>query len=435
VGLDAVGASVLHRLATALFALGEYERAEEMAERAIEAAGEHGTADDVGAAYANIAEALAYAGRDRQALELLERAPAELPAATRTRRWLDVGRADLAFLRGDWEAAARYMPADAGRLEGGTTLADADLRHAQLALGRGELEQARAALDEVDRLIVAAVEPQYLALATALRAELELREGDPEGARKTVEDGLDRLQFCTDDLARLALVAATGVAVEATAAERARDLGDAAALDSALDRARTMLARVEAAVEDAPHPIELAQLATARAHMARAQADPGAAELWRESAATWRALERPYPAAVAGWREAEAWLAGGEREHAATAAAAALLEAERLGAAWLCAELEALGARARLSLRAAPAADDAAPDVAERPFGLTERELQVLTLLATGATNREIGEELFMAEKTASVHVSRILGKLDVRSRTEAAAVAHRQGLAPAPRA
>ena len=61
---------------------------------------------------------------------------------------------------------------------------------------------------------------------------------------------------------------------------------------------------------------------------------------------------------------------------------------------------------------------------------LTDRERDVLTLLAEGRTNREIGEALFMAEKTASVHVSRILAKLDVRSRTEAAAVAHRLGLA-----
>jgi DNA-binding NarL/FixJ family response regulator len=53
----------------------------------------------------------------------------------------------------------------------------------------------------------------------------------------------------------------------------------------------------------------------------------------------------------------------------------------------------------------------------------------VLAALARGATNREIAEELYMAEKTASVHVSRILSKLDVRSRTEAAAVAYRHGL------
>ena len=68
-------------------------------------------------------------------------------------------------------------------------------------------------------------------------------------------------------------------------------------------------------------------------------------------------------------------------------------------------------------------------DDGEDPFGLTPRERQVLGLLAAGRTNREIGAALYMAEKTASVHVSRILSKLDVRSRTEAAAVAHRVGL------
>jgi DNA-binding NarL/FixJ family response regulator len=65
----------------------------------------------------------------------------------------------------------------------------------------------------------------------------------------------------------------------------------------------------------------------------------------------------------------------------------------------------------------------AAPD---DPFGLTPRERQVLQLVAKGATNRQIGQALYMAEKTASVHVSRILSKLDVQGRTEAAAVAHR---------
>ena len=58
----------------------------------------------------------------------------------------------------------------------------------------------------------------------------------------------------------------------------------------------------------------------------------------------------------------------------------------------------------------------------------------MLALLAEGMTNREIGETLFMAEKTASVHVSRILSKLDVRSRTQAAALAHRLGLEREPR-
>jgi DNA-binding NarL/FixJ family response regulator len=53
----------------------------------------------------------------------------------------------------------------------------------------------------------------------------------------------------------------------------------------------------------------------------------------------------------------------------------------------------------------------------------------VLELVADGRTNRQIGEALFMAEKTASVHVSRILAKLGVKSRLEAATTAHRLGL------
>ena len=54
----------------------------------------------------------------------------------------------------------------------------------------------------------------------------------------------------------------------------------------------------------------------------------------------------------------------------------------------------------------------------------------MLLLVAEGRTNREIGELLYMSEKTASVHVSRILAKLGVTGRVEAAAVAHRLGLA-----
>ena len=89
-------------------------------------------------------------------------------------------------------------------------------------------------------------------------------------------------------------------------------------------------------------------------------------------------------------------------------------------------------ARARLRLDTEEGAGALAPVAGEAdddPFGLTPRERQVLALLSEGMTNREIGDTLFMAEKTASVHVSRILSKLDVRSRTQAAAVAHRLGL------
>ncbi len=437
VGLPAVRARVLHRLGTALYHRGEYDRADAIVEEALQAARDHGSVDDLGGAYANLAEALDYAGRGRDALALVERGVAEVPLGARTRRWLDLGRSELAFNRGDWAAAEALISPDAGRLEGGTTLVYANLRRGTLSLGRGDLEATRSALDEVDELIVDVIEPQYLALATAMRAELEVRSGEFERARKTVVGGLDRLEFCTEDLARLALVAASGVEVEASVAQRARDLGDEPALADALERARSMLARVEAAVEDAPHPIELARLEMARADMARAEDDDGAAELWGLSAESWDRLERPYPAAISRWREAEARMAAADRDGATAAARMALEPARKLGAQWLVDEVEGLAARGRLSLtpQAVEAGAEPAEAEPERPFGLTEREFQVLTLLATGATNREIGDELFMAEKTASVHVSRILTKLDVRSRTEAAAVAHRQGIAPAQRA
>ena len=62
-------------------------------------------------------------------------------------------------------------------------------------------------------------------------------------------------------------------------------------------------------------------------------------------------------------------------------------------------------------------------------LGLTPRELEVLRLVADGRSNREIAGELFISAKTASVHVSNILAKLEVTSRGEAAATAHRLGL------
>lgn len=189
------------------------------------------------------------------------------------------------------------------------------------------------------------------------------------------------------------------------------------------------LARAEAAAANGG-PLERAWLLSARAERTRASsaAEPRA---YSAAAEAWTSLERPYPAAVMRFREAEACVQWGDR--AATAAARdAYATAVRIGAGWLRRELEGLAARARLELTAGDAVPETETDEAavSDPFGLTPRERQVLALIARGATNREIGGELFMAEKTASVHVSRIRAKLDVRSRTEAAGVAHRLGLA-----
>jgi DNA-binding NarL/FixJ family response regulator len=94
-------------------------------------------------------------------------------------------------------------------------------------------------------------------------------------------------------------------------------------------------------------------------------------------------------------------------------------------------EIERLAQRGRLRLTD-PATATAQPQTAPSPadaLGLTQREAEVLALVAEGRTNRQIGQELFITPKTAGVHVSRILAKLGVAGRGEAAAIAHRLGL------
>jgi DNA-binding NarL/FixJ family response regulator len=68
-------------------------------------------------------------------------------------------------------------------------------------------------------------------------------------------------------------------------------------------------------------------------------------------------------------------------------------------------------------------------DGAAARVGLTARELEVLRLVAAGQTNRAIGQTLYISEKTVSVHISRILAKLDASGRVEAAGLAQRLGL------
>jgi DNA-binding NarL/FixJ family response regulator len=105
--------------------------------------------------------------------------------------------------------------------------------------------------------------------------------------------------------------------------------------------------------------------------------------------------------------------------------------ADELNAQPLRGELQALARRGRIDLGHKSPPEPAPNTVSER-FELTPRELEVLALVAEGLTNREIGAELFISDKTASVHVSRILTKLSVSTRAAAAAAAYRLGIARA---
>jgi predicted ATPase/DNA-binding CsgD family transcriptional regulator len=144
---------------------------------------------------------------------------------------------------------------------------------------------------------------------------------------------------------------------------------------------------------------------------------------WDEAAAAWEAVSEPYPRAQALLRAAEAALAGGDRDEAAGRLRVAAGLAAGLGAEPLAQEIGLLARRAGIGL-----GDPGSP--ASDGFGLTGRELEVLRLVAAGRSNRDIANVLFISPKTASVHVSNILGKLGVASRGEAAAKAHALRLA-----
>jgi DNA-binding NarL/FixJ family response regulator len=164
-------------------------------------------------------------------------------------------------------------------------------------------------------------------------------------------------------------------------------------------------------------------LARAEAELRRAAGD--------NDPANWRAVLEAfgsafvYETARSRWRLAEALAEAGDRDQAQQQWQLAAATANDIGASRLLAALGDLGRRARLGAGARAARDS--------PLAiLTSRELEVLRSLAAGRSNKEIAAELFISDKTVSVHVSNILAKFGAASRTEAAAIAHDNGVSRA---
>lgn len=418
----------LDALGVFLIAAGDTAEGMARSREAIDLARADDRPDAFCTAYLNLADALHLRGEVREAWRVAEEGLSILPRG-RVNFWLHLLIAELAIDTGDWSRAEENLPPP-DRRRVGNELLNANIRRAELALGRGDHDRARALLDELVGDIARTAEPQYIAPYGALRAELFRRQGDLAAARAVVDETLGRIEFCTDDVARVARIAAVGIDVDADLAQRCRDLGESANERLTLERVSDLLTRLRTAAR-LGGPVEQAWRTHGEAQATRARANPDV-NGWREAAGRWEQLSRPYLAAQAHLREAEALLGREDRRAATAALRDARRQCERIGARWLLSEIDGVAVRARLVLSGAEVAPEPRPD---DPFGLTERERQVLTRLARGMTNREIGTELFMAEKTASVHVSRILGKLGVRTRTEAAAVAYRHGLhrSPAP--
>jgi ATP/maltotriose-dependent transcriptional regulator MalT len=309
----------------------------------------------------------------------------------------------------------------------------------QLVLGflltwRGEFAAAREQLDRALRLSP----PADQDLVWAAMAQLALWEGRDDEAEAAVAEGLrwwaerdpeEAFRDLSSHWYPLAL------RLEADRAERAAARRAPEEVAAARQRAAPVLIALDqlaaAPMPQAHFPWVTSQLVLAHAERSRLEgrSDP---QRWQAAAGAWDRVERRFDAAYARFRHAEALLAGGaSRQQAETVLRAAHQTAVTLGAAPLQREIELLAQRGRLHLE--EQVDTAAsPEVPTSPttsLGLTRREMEVLALLAEGRTNRQIGQALFITPRTAGVHVSRILAKLGVAGRGEAAAVAHRLGL------
>ena len=218
---------------------------------------------------------------------------------------------------------------------------------------------------------------------------------------------------------------------EADEATRARDRREEIP-DGAAARRRELAARAAEMATPSISSRGYRALVTAELARAAGEADIESPMVgaWSAAARAWQAAAEPYPLAYTLLRLAEAAGAAGDRVAASRGVREAYALASRVGAAPIAKEAAALARRTRLSLDE-PDANAVRPE-AEDPlarFGLTEREREVLLLLAAGRSNPQIAGALFISPKTASVHVSNILAKLGVDSRVEAAAVAHRLGV------
>ncbi|HEX6856498.1 MAG TPA: AAA family ATPase [Streptosporangiaceae bacterium] len=240
-----------------------------------------------------------------------------------------------------------------------------------LIRGRRGEPGAWPALDEALELATAASEVQCIVLIQVARAELSWLAGDRDAA-----------------LAELR-----------SARDRAREFGDQLTSGSVI----IWLHRLGEPVDDAGPAGLSGPLASERA---------GA---WARAAAQWNRLGRPYDAALARLGSADE---GDLRD--------ALAVFGELGAAaaagWARRRMRELGIRTiprgpRAATRAAPA-------------GLTAREQEVLALISAGLANREISRRLFISERTVQHHVSAVLAKIGVSSRTAAAREAARIGIA-----
>jgi DNA-binding CsgD family transcriptional regulator/tetratricopeptide (TPR) repeat protein len=373
--------------------------------------------------YINFTDTLTMLGRPRESARLGHRGLEAMRRYGIRSPVLVANVIEALHASGDWDEAER-LSADALRGVTSSFPYALFIVRALVEIDRGELDDARAHLEAAD---VTLREDRGLGLYDGFLADLALWEHRWADADAAIEQGL--AYAAQREAAQIRVqVCAKGLRAQAELAALARARRDPDAVRTWFSRARKLigLARLAAAEASAVTPTADGWLVLAEAEFERA-GGVARPESWADAAAAWDRLERPPLAAYCRWREAEALVAAGaSRTEASAPLREAYAVAARLGAQPLIQELELLAQRARLDL--APPEDEspARPRGLEGTLGLTPREAEVLALVARGYTNREIAEELVISVKTASVHVSHILQKLDAPNRREAAAIAHR---------
>jgi DNA-binding CsgD family transcriptional regulator/tetratricopeptide (TPR) repeat protein len=454
------------------------ETAEPLLREALARASAAGLIDEAMRASANLTFLLELLGRPGEAVDEAYRGIAEARAADLGAVYgnlLGGNVAGVLVVMGRWAEGRELLLRAIDWSPSGSAAVNALVNLANLEIEAEAGEEATRLLGRVLVELETGGDDQLAVPAYQATAAMALWSGDLADARRAAERGWARLKG-SEDWVLVARMASTSMEVESAIVAEAlekRRIGDVAASRERASRiiaeAESAVARARAENPEARSDEPEASLATARAFHARLVGRDDPAH-WADLAARWLALGQPYRVAMARWRQAEAIMSGavagpdgartdarlvrGEaREPLSEAVAIAL----QLHARPLLRELRELAGRALIALppavdtllEEAPAPAEqlppaASPPIAEaqalgamsRPggmgsdtFGLSKRELEVLALIAQGRTNREIGDRLFISQKTVGVHVGNILAKLGVSGRVEAAAVAIRLGL------
>jgi DNA-binding CsgD family transcriptional regulator/tetratricopeptide (TPR) repeat protein len=392
--------------------------------------------------YINVSDVLEFLGRHEEAAETAATGldlARQVGLARSEGVYLLMNQAEPLLRLGRWAEAEQVLAEGLALLPEGVFASGLELFRAEMAAMRGQLDAADAVLRSVRRVLGDTADYQFVQRMNYVGVLIALGRGDRPRARDIVAAGLAGGPASWGSRYAWPLLW-LGTRAEADEATLARDRRE-----EIPEFSRQRSAELAAFAEglSAATPANLGYRALTAAEQARAAAGVGGPGPWAAAVAAWRAARDPYPLAYALLRLAEAHMAADDRVCAAAAVQEAYATADRLGSQPLAAEAAALARRARLTLVPVTADGEQEPagavaggsagvpavDELAR-FGLTDREREVLLLLAAGRSNPEIAKALFISAKTASVHVSNILAKLGVSRRVEAATIAHRLGVA-----